>query len=42
MVYTCVKCGDRKELRDGSKTGNSLIAYEKMREELQTSFLTKR
>ncbi len=39
MVYTCLRCGEHKEIRDGKRTGNSLRAYEKMREELRNSFL---
>jgi hypothetical protein len=39
MVYTCLRCGEHKELREGKKTGNSLKAYQQMREELRKSFL---
>lgn len=39
MVYTCLRCGERKEIREGKSTGNSLKAYEQMREELRNSFL---
>jgi len=39
MVYTCLRCGQHKEIRKGKTSGNSLKAYEMMREELRNSFL---
>jgi hypothetical protein len=39
MVYTCLRCGEHREIRRGKATGNSLRAYERMRDELRNSFL---
>jgi len=39
MVYTCLRCGAHREIRQGKATGNSLKAYERMRDELRNSFL---
>jgi hypothetical protein len=39
MVYTCLRCGEHRELRRGKRTGNSLLEYERMRQELRNSFL---
>lgn len=39
MIYMCVRCGERREIRQGSRTSNSLIAYQERRQELRQSFL---
>jgi hypothetical protein len=39
MVYTCVKCGEHAELREGRRTGGGVQEYEAMRKQLRKSFL---
>ena len=39
MIYDCIKCGTRGELRRGKRPGNNQTAYLAMEDQIRNSFL---